>query len=115
MIGEGTQRVINAIVSALEDKKAIDVKVIDLEGRTSLAGAFILATGNSDVHMSTLIRVADETLTKEGITPRIEGEYSTQWALIDGGDVIVHIFGVKAREFYSLERIWKAVEAERQG
>lgn len=43
MIGEGTQRVINAIVSALEDKKAIDVKVIDLEGRTSLADAFILS------------------------------------------------------------------------
>lgn len=103
---QSTEALIQHIVNGLEDKKALDVTVLKLQEGESLADAFVIATGNSDVHMRTLLRVTEEAFDQHQVPYRLEGEHSTQWALVDSADVIVHIFGVKAREFYKLERIW---------
>ena len=96
---------------ALSDKKAQDVVVLDLGDAGTLADVFILATGNSDVHMKTLTEAAEEALRRRGLTVRLEGEHSSNWRLIDAGDVAVHIFSRKGREFDKLEKLWGDAEA----
>lgn len=105
-----SQNLVTALFSALEDKKALDPQVIELGENSALADAFIIASGNSDVHMQTLLRSAYEALTARGVAVRVEGEHSTQWILIDAGDLVIHIFSVKAREYYNLERILEALK-----
>ena len=111
---EDSKKFCDLLIAALEDKKAIDPEIVDVSEDSSIADAFIITSGNSDTHMNTLLRAADETLISQGLQPKIEGENSTQWILIDGGDVIVHIFSVKAREYYSIEKIYEGLKAARQ-
>ena len=99
------------VCSALSDKKAQDIVVLDLGDAGALADVFILATGNSDVHMKTLTETAEEALKRRGLAVRLEGEHSSNWRLIDAGDVAVHIFSRKGREFYNLEMLWGDAEA----
>ena len=94
------------ICSALSDKKAQDIVLLNLGDAGALADVFVLATGNSEVHMKTLTEAAEEALKRRGLTVRIEGEHSSNWRLIDAGDVAVHIFSHKGREFYKLEKLW---------
>ncbi len=99
------------ICSALSDKKAQDIIVLELGAAGTLADVFILATGNSDVHMKTLTDAAEEALKRRGLVVRLEGEHSSNWRLIDAGDVAIHIFSQKGREFYKLEKLWGDAEA----
>ena len=101
------------ICSALSDKKAQDIIVLELGAAGTLADVFILATGNSDVHMKTLTETAEEALKRRGLAVRLEGEHSSNWRLIDAGDVAIHIFSQKGREFYKLEKLWGDAEALR--
>ncbi len=103
---QNTQAIMEQVIESLRSHRAMDVKLLDVSAVTSLTEAFILATGNSDVHMRTLCESVTECLEKKGIQYQVEGERSTQWALVDTPDFIVHIFGAKAREFYKLDRIW---------
>lgn len=108
------RQIAEAVVNALEDKKAIDPQYIDFKGLSSIADGFVIATGNSDIHMQTLLRAADEVLIAEGCQTKVEGENSTQWILIDAGDILVHIFSAKSREYYSLERISTIIEHNKE-
>lgn len=99
--------IICEITTALDEKSGEDILTLDLKDKGGLADAFILVTGNSETHMKTLSETAEEVLTKSGRKCRIEGEHSLNWRLLDGGDVVVHVFSHKGRDFYRLERLWE--------
>ena len=93
-------------VKALDDKKAVDIKVIDVADVSSLADYFIVASGNSSTHVKTLADEAEFKLTESGYTlDHIEGR-STSWILLDFDDVVIHVLGAESRGFYDLERLW---------
>ena len=95
------------IENILNDNKAIEVKSINLNGKTSIADFMIIASGNSSRHIQALSEILVNKLKKEGINNcRLEGRSSNDWKLIDAIDVIVHIFHPEKRKFYDLERMW---------
>ena len=98
------------ICDALADKKGQDIVGLDLGEMGTLSDVFILVTGNSELHMKTLTEVTQEILEQHGHTARVEGENSSNWRLIDAGDVIVHVFSKKGREFYKIEKLWGDAE-----
>jgi ribosome-associated protein len=98
------------VCDALADKRGQEIVGLDLGDIGTLSDVFILVTGNSEVHMKTLVEAAQEALERNGHTVRTEGEHSPSWRLLDGGDVIVHVFSKKGREFYRLEKLWADAE-----
>ena len=97
----------NEIESILSDNKALEVKSIDLKDKTSIADFMIIASGNSSRHIQALSEIILDYLKKKGINnSRIEGKDSNEWKLIDGKDIIIHIFHPEKRKFYNLENMW---------
>ena len=97
----------NEIEDILNDNKAIEVKSINLKGKTSIADFMIIASGNSSRHVQALSEIILEKLKTKGINNcRIEGRNSDEWKLIDAVDIIIHIFHPEKRKFYNLERMW---------
>ena len=97
----------NEIESILSDNKALAIKSIDLKDKTSIADFMIIASGNSSRHIQALSEIILDYLKKKGINnSRIEGKDSNEWKLIDGKDIIIHIFHPEKRKFYDLERMW---------
>ena len=95
------------ICTLLSDHKAEDVCLINVKEKTTLADYFIIAGGNSITHTKALIGHIEEMTEKEGIVPkRREGVREGRWAVLDYGDVIVHIFNDQTRLFYHLEALW---------
>ena len=95
------------IEKMLNDNKAVEVKSINLKGRTSIADFMILASGNSSRHIQALSEILINELKKKGITNcHLEGKNSNDWKLIDAKDIIIHIFHPEKRKFYDLERMW---------
>ena len=95
------------IENILNDNKAVEVKSINLKGKTSVADFMIIASGNSSRHIQALSEILLEKLRKKGLNDcRIEGRDSFDWKLIDVKDIIVHIFHPEKRKFYNLERMW---------
>lgn len=108
-----TCKVQEEIVDALLSKKALNVLSMEVGTLTPLADSFIVASGNSDIHMSALVNAVTDCLDKMHENYRVEGAMSSQWTLIDTGDLVIHIFSVQAREFYKLERLWGDVTPKR--
>ncbi|MBQ7558758.1 MAG: ribosome silencing factor [Synergistaceae bacterium] len=98
---------IENVIAALEAKNGENIISLDLKNKGGLADTFVIVTGNSETHMKTLAEAAEEALEREGRRCKIEGEHSVNWRLIDAGDVVVHVFSHKGREFYRLERLWE--------
>mgnify|MGYP006111821833 FL=1 len=95
------------IKQTLSDNKAIDIKSISLKDKTSIADFMIIASGNSSRHLQALSEIVVDKLKKKGISNcRLEGKDSSEWKLIDGIDIIVHIFHPEKRKFYDLEKMW---------
>ena len=95
------------IENILNDNKAIEVKSINLKGKTSIADFMIIASGNSSRHIQALSEILVNKLKEKGINNcRLEGRHSNDWKLIDATDVIVHIFHQEKRKFYDLEKMW---------
>jgi ribosome-associated protein len=95
-------------IAALEDKKAEDVRVIDIGDVSVLADYFIIASGNNRIQVQAMADEVEERLGRAGAIPKqIEGYQAGNWVLLDFGDVIIHIFDAQNRLFYDLERIWK--------
>ena len=93
---------------ALEDKKALEVKIINIEKVSTLADYFIIASGNNDNQVRAMVDNVDEEMHKIGKNPtHIEGYRSGDWVLMDYEDIIVHVFNKDNRLFYDLERIWR--------
>ena len=95
------------IEQILNDNKAIDVSSIDLKDKSSIADYMIVASGTSSRHLQALSEIILEKLKKEGISNcHLEGKDSNEWKLIDGSDIIIHIFNPEKRKFYNLEKMW---------
>lgn len=94
-------------VLALDDKKALDIRVIKVADVTVIADYFVIATGTSSTQVKALADEVDYKLSEQKIMPdRVEGYQTAQWILLDYSNVLVHVFYGQTREFYSLERLW---------
>ena len=97
----------SVVVSTLDLNKAQDIVTIDLKDKSSMADYMIIASGTSSRHIQALSEQVLEKLKANGINnSRIEGKESGDWKLVDGIDLIVHIFNPEKRKFYELEKIW---------
>ena len=97
----------NIITNALDSNKALDIISIDLKNKSSIADHMIIASGTSSRHIQSLSEQVLEKFKSNGIVNcKIEGKDSNDWKLIDGIDVIVHIFTPEKRKFYEIEKIW---------
>ena len=104
---EKKQNLKNLIITTLDNNKALDIISIDLDGKTSIADYMIIASGTSSRHIQALSEQVLNQFKKNGIINcKIEGKDSSDWKLIDGIDLIVHIFNPEKRKFYELEKIW---------
>ncbi|HCU59156.1 MAG TPA: ribosome silencing factor [Alphaproteobacteria bacterium] len=106
--------ILEIVQKVLDDNKAEDVVVIDLEGKTSIANQMVVASGTSNRHVASMADKLMEALKKAGFKATIEGEDKADWVLIDAFDVIVHIFRPEVREFYNLEKMWQAIAEKRK-
>ena len=94
--------------NALEEKKAVDIKLIDISEVSVLADYFIIASGTNRNQVQALADNVEETLHKAGYpVKQTEGYRTANWVLMDYGDIIVHVFDSENRLFYDLERIWR--------
>ena len=101
---------------AAEDKKAMDIEVIDLRGRTLIADYFLLCTGGSRVHIHGIVDGVAAAMRDRGMRcARREGYTQARWVLLDYGDVVVHIFAQDEREFYDLESLWRGTMSRLTG
>ena len=95
------------IIKTLDSNKALDIVSIDLKNKSSMADYMIIASGTSSRHIQALSEQVLEKFKKNGIINcKIEGKDSSDWKLIDGIDLIVHIFIPEKRKFYEIEKIW---------
>lgn len=95
-------------IQALEDKKAEDIKVIDISEVSVIADYFIIANGTNRSQIQAMADNVEETLGRAGYPlKQIEGYQNANWVLLDFNDVIIHIFDKENRLFYDLERIWR--------
>ena len=92
---------------ALEDKKAEDIRVIDIREISTIADFFVIANGTNANQLAAMRDAVDEELYKAGShTKQVEGNQNSTWILMDYNDIIVHIFSKEDRLFYDLERMW---------
>ena len=98
------KKLLENTINFLEDLKALKVKVIDIENKTSIADFMIVAEGTSSRHVNSIANNVSKRFKKNLLS--IEGLPKGDWALIDFGDIVVHIFRPEVRELYNLEKIW---------
>jgi ribosome-associated protein len=99
------------VVDALDELKAVDLRVLDVRNATTITDYMIIASGRSNRHVRAMGDKVVETTKKSGIQPLgVEGHAQAQWILIDLGDVIVHTMQPATREFYQLEKLWGDAE-----
>ena len=97
----------NIILNTLDSNKALDIITIDLANKSSIADYMIIASGTSSRHIQALSEQVLEKFKASGLKNcKIEGKESGDWKLIDGIDLIVHIFNPEKRKFYELEKMW---------
>ena len=95
------------VINTLDINKAQDIVSIDLKDKSSMADFMIIASGTSSRHIQSLSEQVLEKLRKNGVPDsKIEGKDSNEWKLVDGIDLIVHIFHPEKRKFYELEKMW---------
>ena len=93
---------------AMDEKKAIDIKVIDIHEVSVIADYFVIASASNQNQVQAMVDNADEMLGRAGYEAKqIEGTRNSSWVLMDYGDMIIHIFDEENRLFYDLERIWR--------
>ena len=98
------------ILNTLDSNKALDIISIDLKNKSSMADYMIIASGTSSRHIQALSEMVLEKLKTNGVkNSRIEGKESMDWKLVDGIDLIIHIFHPDKRKFYELEKIWSEI------
>jgi len=101
------------VLETLDEAKAMDVMSIDLAGKSSIADHMVISSGRSNRQVGAIANQLVKKLKKETeFGARVEGMPHCDWVLIDGGDVIVHIFRPEVREFYNLEKMWTAERPE---
>jgi ribosome-associated protein len=95
------------VIEALENVKANDITILDVTNMSDVADRMIIASGTSNTHLKALANSVVIDCKEAGNAPlSTEGEASSEWVLVDLGDILVHIMLPKTREFYDLERLW---------
>ena len=101
------EKIVELVIDALEDMKAIDIKTIDVTDRSSVTDFMIIATGTSRRHVKSAAGNVQAVLKDNGLQPKgTEGTDASEWVLVDIGDVVVHVMMPDTREFYDLEKLW---------
>ncbi len=112
---KASSSVIKVVEHALDEMKAVNVKVLDVHKLTDITDTMVIATGNSDRHVRSIADRVVEHAKKAGFRPMgVEGERDGEWVLVDLHDVIVHIMLPRVREFYRLENLWDVSAARRE-
>jgi ribosome-associated protein len=107
--------VVGVVEGALDEMKAVNVKVLTVDQLTDITDTMIIASGNSDRHVRSIADRVVEHAKKAGFRPLgVEGERDGEWVLVDLQDVIVHIMLPRVREFYRLESLWDVSAARRE-
>lgn len=102
-----TDQLITLVQSALEDMKAREVVVLDVNGKSSVTDYMVVASGTSKRHVMSVAQEVVDKVKAAGLRPvGVEGEAVGDWILVDLGDVIVHVMMPDARSFYDIERLW---------
>ena len=103
-----TNEMVKLAITALEDKKGEDIRVIDIHEVSVLADYFLIASGSNGNQVQAKADNVEEELGKAGYPcKQVEGYQSANWILMDYGDIIVHVFDKESRLFYDIERIWR--------
>jgi ribosome-associated protein len=97
---------VDLVVGKLDDDKAEDIVVVDLRGKSSIADHMVIASGASTRQVAAMADHIARALKDAGQPVTVEGLTQGDWVLIDGGDIIVHLFRPEVREFYNLEKMW---------
>jgi ribosome-associated protein len=106
-IDEFSIRLKNAALKILDDRQAEDVVTIDLAGKSSVADFLIIASGRAGRQIAAMADYLRAEFSKHGVKRiRVEGMSEANWVLVDGGDVIVHLFRPEVRRYYNIESIW---------
>jgi len=109
------ESIVEVVERALDDIKAVNVRVLDVRRLTDIADTLVIASGNSDRHVRSIADRVVEFAKKAGYRPMgVEGERDGEWVLVDLQDVIVHIMLPRVREFYRLESLWDVSAARRE-
>jgi ribosome-associated protein len=107
-----SDRLLEVIRTALEDRKAKDIQELDVSERSGFADYFVIATGTSARHVSAIAQHLQETAKHHGVQPSgVEGADSGDWVLLDLGAVVVHVMRAETRAFYNLEELWSDILA----
>lgn len=105
---KNSTEMVKAAITALEDKKAEDIKVINISDVSVLADYFVIASGTNRSQVQAMVDNVDETLGRLGYEKKqTEGYDTANWILMDYSDIIVHVFDNENRQYYNLERIWR--------
>jgi ribosome-associated protein len=105
---------VDIVRAAAEDKKGEDIAILDLEGRTIVADAFVVVTGRSKIQTRSIADAITDAVRENGYpVARTEGYNDGGWILIDLGDIVAHVFTPDQRSFYNLERLWGRVAEAR--
>jgi ribosome-associated protein len=100
------------VQAALDDMKAVNIRILDVRALTDITDTMIIASGNSDRHVRSIADRVVQNAKAAGFRPfGVEGARDGEWALVDLHDVIVHVMLPRVREFYGLERLWGSAEA----
>ncbi len=102
------KEMVRVAVEAMKDKKAEDIRVIDISKISTIADYFIIANGNNPNQVQAIVDNVEEQLFKAGCEdPKVEGYNSATWILLDYKEIVIHVFSADDRRFYDLERIWR--------
>ncbi|SDH56219.1 ribosome-associated protein [Pseudomonas flavescens] len=109
-----SEDLVKVAIAALEEIKAQDIITIDVREKTSITDYMVIASGTSSRHVKSLVDNVLEKTKEQGVRPiGSEGLDSGEWALLDLGDIVVHVMLPTARQFYDLERLWQGAEQSR--
>lgn len=101
------ESVMTMVVDAAEDKKAMNVVALNLEGLSMVTDYFVICHGNSETQVQAIATEIRKQAEEKGVTVRgIEGMNTARWVLVDLGDVVAHVFHRDDREYYNIERLW---------